>query len=61
LKSAPVHRPGPADGSPIPGDAECGINHPVFTNLQLTLVILPVLPVALVLFMVFGAVAQPCL
>ena len=30
-----------------------------FTNLQLTLVILPVLPVALVLFMVFGAVAQP--
>ncbi len=30
-----------------------------FTNLQLMLVILPVLPVAMVLFMVFGAVAQP--
>ena len=29
-----------------------------FTNLPLTLIILPVLPVALVLFMVFGSVAQ---
>ncbi len=29
------------------------------TNWQLTLVILPILPIALVLFMVFGAVAQP--
>ncbi len=29
-----------------------------FTNLSLTLIILPVLPVALVLFMVFGSVAQ---
>ncbi len=29
------------------------------TNLSLTLVILPVLPVALVLFMVFGAISQP--
>ena len=29
-----------------------------FTNLTLTLIILPVLPVALILFMVFGAVAQ---
>lgn len=29
------------------------------TNLKLTLVILPVLPLALILFMVFGAVAQP--
>ncbi|MCC6616021.1 MAG: ABC transporter ATP-binding protein [Anaerolineae bacterium] len=29
------------------------------TNWQLTLVVLPVLPIALVLFMVFGAVAQP--
>ncbi len=29
------------------------------TNWQLTLVILPVLPVALVLFMVFGAISQP--
>lgn len=29
------------------------------TNWQLTLVILPILPVALVLFMVFGAVSQP--
>ncbi len=31
----------------------------VFTNLKLTLVILPVLPLALVLFMVFGTVSQP--
>ncbi len=31
----------------------------VFTNLKLTLVILPVLPLALILFMVFGAVSQP--
>ncbi len=30
-----------------------------FTNYKLTLVILPVLPLALVLFMIFGAVAQP--
>jgi len=30
-----------------------------FTNIQLTLVILPVLPVALVLFMVFGTLTQP--
>ena len=30
-----------------------------FTNLKLTLIILPVLPLALVLFIVFGAVAQP--
>ena len=30
-----------------------------FTNYKLTLVILPVLPLALILFMVFGAVAQP--
>jgi ATP-binding cassette subfamily B multidrug efflux pump len=30
-----------------------------FTNIQLMLVILPVLPVAMALFMVFGAVAQP--
>jgi ATP-binding cassette, subfamily B, multidrug efflux pump len=30
-----------------------------FTNYTLTLVILPVLPLALILFMVFGAVAQP--
>ncbi|CAG0956289.1 Putative multidrug export ATP-binding/permease protein [Anaerolineae bacterium] len=30
-----------------------------FTNHQLTLVILPILPIALVVFMVFGAVAQP--
>ncbi|MCL4251357.1 MAG: ABC transporter ATP-binding protein/permease [Anaerolineae bacterium] len=29
------------------------------TNWQLTLVILPILPIALVLFMVFGAIAQP--
>ena len=29
------------------------------TNLKLTLVVLPVLPVALLLFMVFGAVSQP--
>ena len=31
----------------------------LFTNLKLTLVILPVLPLALVLFMVFGTVSQP--
>lgn len=31
----------------------------LFTNFALTLVILPILPLALVLFMVFGAVAQP--
>ena len=31
----------------------------VFTNLQLTLIILPVLPVALALFMVFGSLTQP--
>lgn len=31
----------------------------LFTNFSLTLVILPVLPLALVLFAVFGAVAQP--
>lgn len=30
-----------------------------FTNLQLTLVVLPLLPVALIIFMVFGAMAQP--
>lgn len=30
-----------------------------FTNHQLTLVILPVLPIALVVFMIFGAVTQP--
>lgn len=30
-----------------------------FTNFRLTLVILPVLPLALILFMIFGAVAQP--
>ncbi len=30
-----------------------------FTNLQLTLVILPLLPVAMVLFIIFGRVAQP--
>ncbi len=30
-----------------------------FTNHQLTLVILPILPIALVVFMVFGALAQP--
>ena len=29
------------------------------TNLKLTLVVLPVLPVALLLFMVFGAISQP--
>ena len=29
------------------------------TNWQLTLVVLPILPVALVLFMIFGAVSQP--
>lgn len=29
------------------------------TNLQLTLIILPVLPVALIVFMVFGAISQP--
>ncbi|MCB0134517.1 MAG: ABC transporter ATP-binding protein, partial [Caldilineaceae bacterium] len=31
----------------------------LFTNLQLTLVILPILPVAMVMFMVFGGVTQP--
>lgn len=31
----------------------------LFTNFRLTLVILPVLPLALILFAVFGAVAQP--
>ena len=31
----------------------------VVTNLKLTLIILPVLPVALLLFMVFGAISQP--
>ena len=31
----------------------------LFTNFRLTLVILPILPLALVLFMVFGAVSQP--
>jgi ATP-binding cassette subfamily B multidrug efflux pump len=31
----------------------------VFTNIQLTLVILPVLPVALVLFIIFGTLTQP--
>ncbi len=31
----------------------------LFTNLQLTLVILPILPVAMAMFMIFGAVAQP--
>ena len=30
-----------------------------FTNFKLTLVILPVLPLALILFMAFGAIAQP--
>ena len=31
----------------------------LFTNFQLTLVILPILPVALVMFMLFGALSQP--
>jgi ATP-binding cassette subfamily B multidrug efflux pump len=31
----------------------------LFTNFKLTLVVLPILPLALVLFMIFGAVAQP--
>lgn len=31
----------------------------LFTNFKLTLVILPILPLALVLFMIFGSVAQP--
>jgi ATP-binding cassette subfamily B protein len=31
----------------------------LLTNIRLTLVVLPVLPIALVIFMVFGAVAQP--
>ena len=31
----------------------------VVTNLKLTLIILPVLPVALLLFMMFGAISQP--
>ncbi len=31
----------------------------LLTNVQLTLVVLPTLPVALILFMVFGAVSQP--
>ncbi len=30
-----------------------------FTNLQLTLVVLPLLPVAMIIFMIFGAIAQP--
>jgi ATP-binding cassette subfamily B multidrug efflux pump len=30
-----------------------------FTNVQLTLVVLPVLPIAIVIFVVFGALAQP--
>ncbi len=29
------------------------------TNVQLTLIVLPILPVALILFMVFGAISQP--
>lgn len=31
----------------------------LFTNFQLTLVILPILPVAMIMFFVFGSVAQP--
>ena len=31
----------------------------LFTNLQLTLVILPILPIAMAMFMVFGGVTQP--
>jgi ATP-binding cassette subfamily B protein len=31
----------------------------LLTNLQLTLVVLPILPVAMVMFMIFGAVTQP--
>ena len=31
----------------------------IFTNWRLTLVVLPVLPIALILFMVFGTVSQP--
>lgn len=31
----------------------------VFTNWQLTLVILPILPIALVIFMIFGRISQP--
>ncbi len=30
-----------------------------FTNLQLTLIVLPILPVALVVFLIFGSVTQP--
>jgi ATP-binding cassette, subfamily B, multidrug efflux pump len=30
-----------------------------FSNLQLTLVVLPLLPIALLLFMVFGRISQP--
>ncbi len=31
----------------------------IFTNLKLTLIILPVLPIALIVFMIFGTVSQP--
>jgi len=31
----------------------------LLTNLQLTLVVLPILPIALVLFIIFGAISQP--
>jgi len=31
----------------------------LLTNLQLTLVVLPILPIAMVMFMIFGAVTQP--
>lgn len=31
----------------------------LLTNLQLTLVVLPILPIAMVMFMVFGAITQP--
>ncbi len=31
----------------------------LLTNVRLTMVVLPILPIALVLFMIFGAVTQP--
>ncbi|MFN3331619.1 MAG: ABC transporter ATP-binding protein, partial [Caldilinea sp.] len=31
----------------------------LLTNLQLTLVVLPILPIAMVMFMIFGAITQP--
>ncbi len=58
-KAAPLYRPGPGHHA---AGVPCARRRALvlwFTIHSLTLIILPVLPVALVIFMAFGAIAQP--